>query len=166
MLTHAFPHKSLRNIKVAICNHQTDGPLYVWPAWCLIWWFASLEKYGHTWYRMSLLRPGVIKQHKPNQMLALVWFHGNWRVMTSKIKGSRRRTILYEGLSRWSAVDIFTGQIHSKNDYQILTCSFLAHSLIAVCNTIKGPLNILYFHKFQDKSKHCRRIMDVRSVLR
>ena len=30
--------------------------------WCLIWWIASLEKYGHTWHRMSLLRPGVIKQ--------------------------------------------------------------------------------------------------------
>ena len=25
------------------------------------------KKYGHTWHRMSLLRPGVIKQHKPNQ---------------------------------------------------------------------------------------------------
>ena len=30
-------------------------------AWYLIWWFANLEKYGHTWYRISLLRPGVIK---------------------------------------------------------------------------------------------------------
>ena len=37
-------------------------------AWCLIWWFArAYKKYGHTWHRMSLLRPGVIKQHKPNQ---------------------------------------------------------------------------------------------------
>ena len=25
---------------------------------------ASLEKYRHTWHQMSLLRPGVIKQHK------------------------------------------------------------------------------------------------------
>ena len=42
-------------------------------AWCLIWLFASLkEKYGHTWYRMSSLRPGVIKQHKPNQTYCLV----------------------------------------------------------------------------------------------
>ena len=39
-------------------------------AWCLICWFAlSYKKYGHTWHRMSLLRPGVIKQHKPNQTL-------------------------------------------------------------------------------------------------
>ena len=36
-------------------------------AWCLIWWFTSLDKYGHTWHWMFLLRPGVIKQHKPNQ---------------------------------------------------------------------------------------------------
>ena len=40
--------------------------LYV--AWCLICWLAlAYKKYGHTWHRMSLLRPGVIKQHKPNQ---------------------------------------------------------------------------------------------------
>ena len=32
--------------------------------WCLIWLFASLKKYGHIWHQMSLLRPGVIKQHK------------------------------------------------------------------------------------------------------
>ena len=41
-------------------------------AWCLIWWFASIEKVwsypgGHTRHRISWLRPGVIKQHKPNQ---------------------------------------------------------------------------------------------------
>ena len=34
----------------------------------LICWFALVyKKYGHTWHRMSLLRPDVIKQHKPNQ---------------------------------------------------------------------------------------------------
>ena len=63
MLTHTYPHKPLRKIKVTICNHQSGGPLCV-VALCLIWWFASLEKYGHTWHRMSLPRPGVIKQHK------------------------------------------------------------------------------------------------------
>ena len=36
----------------------------------LIWWFASLEKYGHTWHQMSLLRLGVLKQHKPNLVCA------------------------------------------------------------------------------------------------
>ena len=35
---------------------------------CLIWLFSSFKKkYGHTWHRISLLRPGVIKQRKPNQ---------------------------------------------------------------------------------------------------
>ena len=31
MLTHTYPHKPLRKIKVTICNHQADSPLYVWP---------------------------------------------------------------------------------------------------------------------------------------
>ena len=38
-------------------------------ALCLIWWFAISVKYCHTWHRMSLLRPGVIKQHKSNQTI-------------------------------------------------------------------------------------------------
>ena len=39
-------------------------------AWCLICWFAlAYKKYGHTWHRMSLLRPGVIKQHKPTSIV-------------------------------------------------------------------------------------------------
>ena len=34
-------------------------------AWCLFWWFASnRKKHGHTWHPNSLLKPGVIKQHK------------------------------------------------------------------------------------------------------
>ena len=31
MLTHTYPHKPLRKIKVVICNHQADNPLYMWP---------------------------------------------------------------------------------------------------------------------------------------
>ena len=50
-------------------NHQADNPLCVWAE--SDWWFASLEKYGHTWHRMSLLRPGVIKQHKHKPTLSL-----------------------------------------------------------------------------------------------
>ena len=45
-------------------NHPADSSLYVW----LDVWSADLQvnkKYGKTWHRMSLLRPGVIKQHKP-----------------------------------------------------------------------------------------------------
>ena len=43
MLTHTYPHKPLKEINVASCNHQADSPLYVW---------------------MSLLRPCVMKQNK------------------------------------------------------------------------------------------------------
>ena len=31
MFTHTYPHKHLRKIKVTICSHQADSPLYVWP---------------------------------------------------------------------------------------------------------------------------------------
>ena len=31
ILTHTYPHKPLRNIKVTIYNHQADRQLYVWP---------------------------------------------------------------------------------------------------------------------------------------
>ena len=31
MLTHTYPHKPLGKIKVAICIHQADSPLNVWP---------------------------------------------------------------------------------------------------------------------------------------
>ena len=34
MLTHTYPHKPLRMIKVTICNHQADSPLYVKPNVC------------------------------------------------------------------------------------------------------------------------------------
>ena len=85
--------KPVRVVCIILCNHQADSPPCV--VWCLIWWFASLEKYchtghwmiqykpnivvgsvlhlknpniftpecayDHTWYQMSLQRPGVIK---------------------------------------------------------------------------------------------------------
>ena len=60
MLTHTYPHKPPRKTKVTLYNHQADSPLYVWPDV----WSDDLETYGHTWRQMSLLRPGVIKQHK------------------------------------------------------------------------------------------------------
>ena len=52
------------DFEVTICNHQTDSPLYTWPDVCVD--LQVLKNYGHTWYWMCLLRPGVIKQHKPN----------------------------------------------------------------------------------------------------
>ena len=34
MLTHRYPDKPLKNIKIVICNHQVDRPLYLWPDVC------------------------------------------------------------------------------------------------------------------------------------
>ena len=31
MLAHTYSHKSSRKIKVTICSHQANSPLYVWP---------------------------------------------------------------------------------------------------------------------------------------
>ena len=64
--THTNPHKPPRKTKVIICNHQADSQFYVRPDI----WSGDLQvkkKYAHTWHRMSSLRPGVIKQHIPNQ---------------------------------------------------------------------------------------------------
>ena len=60
MSTHTYPHKSLSKI----CNHQADSSFYVCD------WMSALvickhrKEYGHTWHWMSLLKPGVIKQHE------------------------------------------------------------------------------------------------------
>ena len=53
------------------CNHQADSPLYVWSDVCS-GYLQVEKKYGHTWHWMSLLGPGVFKQHKPNQTF-LFW---------------------------------------------------------------------------------------------
>ena len=68
MLTHAYQHKPLRTIKVVIYNHQAESRCYFWPN-VRSADFQVYKKYGHTWHQMSLLRPGVIKQHKPNQIV-------------------------------------------------------------------------------------------------
>ena len=53
-------------------------------AWCPICWFAlACKKYGHTWHRMSFLRPGVIKQHKPNQTSLVSQYHQLYLCMIS-----------------------------------------------------------------------------------
>ena len=66
-------------------NHQADSPLYVWPDV----WSADLQvykKYGNTWHRMSLLRPGVIKQHKtkPSLCVLVAWCPSWWFASTKK----------------------------------------------------------------------------------
>ena len=86
MLTHICPHKPLRNIEVTICKitrptaHFMCGPM----SDLLICKFM----YGHTWHRISLLRPGVIKQHKTNPNQTLKINQGNEINMVShKING-------------------------------------------------------------------------------
>ena len=73
VLTHTYPHKPPRKTKVTICNHQADSPLYVWPNV----WSGDLQvekMHGHAWHQMSLLRSGVIKQHKPNPISLHLYF--------------------------------------------------------------------------------------------
>ena len=62
MLTHTYPTHTLRKIKVTICNHQADSPLYVWP--------DVLSGDLQVTKRMVIHdtecpRSGVIKQHPP-----------------------------------------------------------------------------------------------------
>ena len=63
MLTHIYPHKPP---KEDWSNHTQSPGLQptLFAAWCLIWWFASLEKVWSYMTPMFLLRPGVIKQHR------------------------------------------------------------------------------------------------------
>ena len=52
-----------------ICNHQAESSLYVWS---VVWsgdLQNNLKKDGYTWHWMCLLRPGVIKECKPNLFL-------------------------------------------------------------------------------------------------
>ena len=72
-------------------NHQADSPLYVWPDV----WSNDLQvkqKYGHTWYRMSLLRRGVIKQHSesPSSPVGVRWGADAQFQITSMRINSRR----------------------------------------------------------------------------
>ena len=77
-MLHSAPRPKYKNIfhHANICLHLCLNFLYfiitrltayfVWPDV----WSGDLhvyKKYGHTWHRMPLLRPGVIKQHKLNQ---------------------------------------------------------------------------------------------------
>ena len=60
-LVYSWP---LRKIELTTCTHQADSLHYVWPknmADLMICNFR--KKFGHTWQRMSLLRPGVINTY-------------------------------------------------------------------------------------------------------
>ena len=75
MLTHTctHPHKPWGRLKWPYAITRLTAHFMC----SLIWWFESLEKYGHIWHRMSLLKPGVIKQHKPN--LTLKYVINSWK---------------------------------------------------------------------------------------
>ena len=75
-------------------THTKPGGRLKWPyakspgwqptlcvTWCPICWFALVyKKYGHTWHWMSFLRPGVIKQHKPNHHCCLGRGSMEWEI--------------------------------------------------------------------------------------
>ena len=89
MLTYTYPLKPLRKINVTTRSHQADSQLYVWPDV----WSGDLQVQKsmviHDTY-MSLLRPGVIKQHKANFLrvfvgntLYIILLQGNFTLVSS-----------------------------------------------------------------------------------
>ena len=66
MLIHTYPHRPLRKIKVTICWEPNRLTAHFMCGLMSDLVICKFWKYGHTWHRMSLLRPGVIKQHKAN----------------------------------------------------------------------------------------------------
>ena len=52
---YTYPHKPLRKIKVTICNHQADSPLYVWTdVWSGDWKVLETDTEGPYWDQVSL----------------------------------------------------------------------------------------------------------------
>ena len=116
MLTHTYPHKLLRKTKVTICNHEVDSLFYLWPgvctcdlqakksmavidAECPYWDLVLLnntklkEKYGCTWYWMSLL-------FHVSSIISYVhmfpeWHHSSWlpRWLWSTVWPAHNRTV-------------------------------------------------------------------------
>ena len=84
-------------------------------AWCLIWWFASVP---YTWHWMSLLRPDVIKQHKPKPHNAYATFSSyneSWNKYDVD-KDYNYVTIVYLGKIVFVKVCGFIVQLY-KDDY-------------------------------------------------
>ena len=81
MLTHIYPHNPGGKLKWPYAKSPGWQPTLC-VAWCLICWFALVyKKYGHTWHKMSLLRPDVIKQHKTNKQYIITMHCQNVRVV-------------------------------------------------------------------------------------
>ena len=69
MLTHIYLHKPQRKIELTICKITRLTAHFMCGLMSDLLICKFIKTYGHTWHRMSLLRPGVIKPHKtkPNQ---------------------------------------------------------------------------------------------------
>ena len=89
MLTHIYTHtKPGGTLKWSYAKSPGWQPTLC-AVWCLICWLAlAYKKYSHTWHRMSLLRPGVIKQHKPNLLSQdkKLWHLQSFRLLTASVK--------------------------------------------------------------------------------
>ena len=81
MLTHTYPHNPWGRLKLPygitrltahfMCGLMSDLVI------------CKFKKYGHTWHRKSLLRPGVVKPHKPKPFILVHSKTGNfvWNVL-------------------------------------------------------------------------------------
>ena len=67
MLTHTYPHKARRKIEVTICKITRLTAHFMCGLMSDLLICTCL--YLKVWSYMTLLRPGVIKQHKPNHLL-------------------------------------------------------------------------------------------------
>ena len=104
MLAHTYPHKPLRKESETMNYAITRLTAYLMCGLmsnlviCKFW-----KKHGHTWHRMSLLRPGVIKQRKPKP----IHYQGRqWRTEC----GYRYQT-LHSELAHYYIVLMFAGSL-------------------------------------------------------
>ena len=141
MLAHTYLHKPLRKIKVTICNHQADSPLYVW----IDVWPGDLQvlkKYGHIWHWMPLLRQGVIKQHttKPYHATSIhpgvmgTWWNEKWRIVN--------------GISCRKCIEFTPEEIRPyKREFQ-----YQGHKLWSLLNSQGSAYKHTHSHLFNDLS--------------
>ena len=102
MGTYTYPHKQLRKIKVAICNHQVDSP-FMCDLMCAVAMYQQRKEYGHTWHWMYLFTEvfsnnAKLLHIKSNSLFkhinSLSASHDNWctetllnRIITAQCEG-------------------------------------------------------------------------------
>ena len=92
--THAYLHKSLSSIKVAICNHQADSPFCIWSDGEL---WTHRKRVWSAITRNDLTDPADIKQHKTSTLFHSKQ-HDHPKVTTKGISTS--------GLVRWVSTNV------------------------------------------------------------